>query len=71
MTNTNTVLISLLAAGLAIALARENRFRRALQDLVTRLITTLRTNSTTAEYRHDRSSGHYQHNAYPAHRRQR
>jgi hypothetical protein len=39
---TSTLLCALLASGLAIALARENRLRRAFQDLVTRLLTTLR-----------------------------
>ena len=39
---TPTILCALLASGLAIALARENRLRRAFQDLVTRLLTTLR-----------------------------
>jgi hypothetical protein len=35
---TTTLLTSLLATGLALALARENRLRRAFQDLVTRLL---------------------------------
>lgn len=39
---TSTLLVSLLAAGLAIALARENRIRRAFQDLVARLLAKLR-----------------------------
>lgn len=39
---TTTVLVSLLAAGLALALARENRVRRAFQDLVLRLRAKLR-----------------------------
>jgi hypothetical protein len=37
-----TLLVSLLALGLAVALARENRLRRALQELVGRLLTKLR-----------------------------
>lgn len=39
---TTTLLVSLLATGLALALARENRLRRAFQDLVTRLLAKLR-----------------------------
>lgn len=39
---TTTLLVSLLAVGLALALARENRLRRAFQDLVTRLLAKLR-----------------------------
>ena len=39
---TSTLLCALLASGLAIALARENRLRRAFQDLVARLLATLR-----------------------------
>jgi hypothetical protein len=37
-----TLLVSLLATGLALALARENRLRRAFQDLVTRLLDRIR-----------------------------
>ncbi len=36
------VLVSLLALGLALLLARENRLRRAFQDLVNRLLLKLR-----------------------------
>jgi hypothetical protein len=39
---TSTLLCALLASGLALALARENRLRRAFQDLVARLLATLR-----------------------------
>lgn len=39
---TTTLLVSLLATGLALALARENRLRRAFQDLVARLLAKLR-----------------------------
>ncbi len=39
---TSTLLCALLASGLAVALARENRVRRTLQDLVTRLLEKLR-----------------------------
>jgi hypothetical protein len=39
---TTTLLVSLLATGLAIALAHENRLRRAFQDLVARLLARLR-----------------------------
>jgi CHASE1-domain containing sensor protein len=42
---TTTLLVSLLAAGLALALARENRLRRAFQDLVTRLLDRIRQQS--------------------------
>ena len=45
MTATTTLLVSLLAAGLALALARENRLRRAFQDLVTRLLDRIRQQS--------------------------
>lgn len=39
---TSTLLCALLASGLAVLLARENRIRRALQDLVTRLLDRLK-----------------------------
>ncbi len=39
---TSTLLCALLASGLAVMLARENRIRRALQDLVARLLDRLR-----------------------------
>lgn len=39
---TTLLLVSLLTAGLALALARENRLRRAFQDLVVRLLARLR-----------------------------
>lgn len=42
---TTTLLVSLLAAGLALALASENRLRRAFQSLVARLLTRLRHQS--------------------------
>jgi len=42
---TTTLLVSLLATGLALALARENRLRRAFQDLVARLLAKLRQQS--------------------------
>lgn len=42
---TTILLVSLLAAGLALALARENRLRRAFQDLVARLLDKLRQQS--------------------------
>ena len=45
MTATTTLLVSLLAAGLALALARENRLRRAFQDLVARLLDRIRQQS--------------------------
>lgn len=40
---TSTLLCALLASGLAVLLARESRIRRALQDLVTRLLDRLKT----------------------------
>jgi hypothetical protein len=40
------VLTALLAFGLAVLLARENRLRRAFQDLVTRLLEKLRETGT-------------------------
>jgi L-asparaginase II len=39
---TSIFLCALLASGLALALARENRLRRAFQDLVARLLAKLR-----------------------------
>jgi len=38
----STLLCALLASGLAVALARENRMRHALQDLLARLLNKLR-----------------------------
>ncbi len=67
----NTVLVSVLAAGLAIALARENRFRRALQGLCARLITTLRATPATSEYRQVRPGTQFQHSHHVSHRRHR
>ena len=49
MTATTTLLISLLAAGLALALARENRLRRAFQDLVARLLDRIRQQSAISQ----------------------
>lgn len=54
---TPTLLCALLATGLAVALARENRVRRALQDLVTRLLEKLRQQAG------------YSHNTPPTRRR--
>lgn len=48
---TPTLLCALLAAGLAIALARENRIRRAFQSLVTRLLARLRQPAHPDHYR--------------------
>jgi hypothetical protein len=39
---TSTLLCALLASGLAVMLARENRIRRAFQDLVARLLDRLK-----------------------------
>lgn len=39
---TSTLLCALLASGLAVLLARENKLRRAFQDLVARLLTKIR-----------------------------
>jgi len=46
---TTTLLVSLLAAVLALALARENRLRRAFQHLVTRLLDRIRQQSAFAQ----------------------
>ncbi len=54
MTN-STLLCALLASGLAVMLARENRIRRALQDLVTRLLDRLKAPAgLQAGHRHER-----------------
>lgn len=42
---TSTLLCALLASGLALLLARENKLRRAFQDLVARLLTKIREQS--------------------------
>ena len=52
---TPTLLVSLLAFGLAVALARENRVRRALQSLANRLLEKLRE-ADRHEYRHPRTN---------------
>jgi hypothetical protein len=49
MTATTTLLVSLLAAGLALAIARENRLRRAFQDLVARLLDRIRQQSAFSQ----------------------
>jgi len=43
MTHTTTLLLALLAAGLAVALSREHRIRRAFQTLAARLLDKLRS----------------------------
>jgi hypothetical protein len=42
---TPTILTALLASGLAVALSREHRIRRAFQDLAARLLNKLREQS--------------------------
>ncbi len=42
---TPTILTALLASGLAVALSREHRIRRAFQDLAARLLNKLRQRS--------------------------
>ncbi len=49
---TPTFLCSLLAFGLALALARENRLRRAFQDLVSRLLAKLRESDRRSSHPH-------------------
>ena len=44
------LLSTLLAFGLAVLLARENRLRRAFQDLVARLLTKLRETDHESPY---------------------
>ena len=52
---TSTLLCALLASGLAVMLARENRIRRALQDLVARLLNRLKAPAGyQAGHRHKR-----------------
>ena len=47
-----TILTALLASGLAVALSREHRIRRAFQDLAARLLNKLRERSGyAAEHR--------------------
>ena len=49
---TPTILTALLASGLAVALSREHRIRRAFQDLAARLLDKLRQRSGyAAEHR--------------------
>ncbi len=49
---TPTILTALLASGLAVALSREHRIRRAFQDLAARLLNKLRERSGyAAEHR--------------------
>lgn len=49
---TPTILCALLASGLAVALSREHRIRRAFQDLAARLLDKLRQRSGfTTDYR--------------------
>ncbi len=49
---TPTLLTALLASGLAVALSREHRIRRAFQDLAARLLNKLRERSGyAAEHR--------------------
>jgi hypothetical protein len=45
------VILSLLAAGLALLLARENKLRRALQALCSRLMARLAESSRTQAFR--------------------
>jgi len=56
----STLLCALLASGLAVMLARENRIRRALQDLVTRLLDRLKAPAgLQAGHRHERGPHPY------------
>jgi len=48
---TPTILIALLASGLAVALSREHRIRRAFQNLAARLLNKLRERSGYAAER--------------------
>jgi hypothetical protein len=48
---TPTILTALLASGLAVALSREHRIRRAFQDLAARLLNKLRERSGYAAER--------------------
>ena len=53
---TPTILCAVLASGLAVALARENRVRRALQDIVARLLDRIRSQAGH-QSRHTHSGG--------------
>ena len=54
-----TVLCALLASGLAVALSREHRIRRAVQDLAARLLNKLRERSGyAAEHRGSATTTH-------------
>lgn len=59
MPNNTTLFVTLLASGLAVALSRENRIRRAFQMLAARLLEKLR--------QHDRPASKHPHNTARRH----